>query len=94
MSDIPDIAPMAEAAEAKRRARAGEYRGPQSATVRPYAQEDIRLAGEALARELALGGKVDVYAVAVKMFNAAAVLSSRPAYARKEPTDALPQPTT
>ena len=76
MTDIPDIAPMAEAAEAKRRTRAGDYRGPPSATIRPYAQEDIRLAGEALARELSLGGKIDVYAVAVKMFNAAAMLSS------------------
>jgi hypothetical protein len=83
MSDNPAM-PFAEIAEEKRRVRFGEYKGPLSTTVRQYAQEDIRLAGEALAKELALGGKIDVYAVARRMFDAAAVLSSRPAYTRKE----------
>jgi hypothetical protein len=93
---------MAEAAEEKRRRRFGEYRGPQSATIRPYDQLDIRLAGDALARALALGGKVDIYTVARKMFDAAGVISSRAAprppdqgsraaQAKKEQTDAQPQ---
>jgi hypothetical protein len=94
MTDIPDIAPMAEAAEEKRRRRFGDYRGPQSATIRPYDQLDIRLAGEALAKELALGGKVDIYMVARKMFDAAGVISSRAtpraANQKKEQTNAQP----
>jgi hypothetical protein len=47
------------------------------AKVRPLDQEDIRLAGEALADELKLGGKLDVYVTATKMIRAADLISSR-----------------
>jgi hypothetical protein len=56
-----------------------EYKGPQSKTVRPFHQDDIRDAGQVLADELKLGGPIDVFAVARRMLDASGVISSRAA---------------
>jgi hypothetical protein len=77
MNDIPDIAPMAEAAEEKRRRRFGDYRGPQSATIRPYDQLDIRLGAAALDNRLKLGLHIDLFATVREIFDAAGMISSR-----------------
>jgi hypothetical protein len=54
-----------------------DYKGPRSKTVRPFDQLDIKLAGQVLADELKLGGPIDVFAVARRMFDASGVISSR-----------------
>jgi hypothetical protein len=63
---------------------------------RPFDQLDIRLGAAALAKEMALGGKLDTFATVKKIFDAAGVISSRatprPANVkkRKEMEDAQP----
>jgi hypothetical protein len=71
MSDNP--MPFAEAAAEEKKRTSGSNPPPH----RPFDQMDIRLAGDALAKELALGGKVDIYMVARKMLDASGVISSR-----------------
>jgi hypothetical protein len=82
LNDIPDIAPMAEAAEEKRRAKAGER--PLSTTVKLYAAEDILLGVAALDEAIKAGMPLDKYSTVRAIFERAGVISSRPAYARKE----------
>jgi hypothetical protein len=82
MSDNP--MPFGEVAKEKRRAKAGEYRGPQSATIKPYAAEDILLGVAALDEAIKAGMPLDKYATVAAIFRRAGMISSRPAYARKE----------
>jgi hypothetical protein len=76
--------PFAEIAEEKRRARFGEYKGPLSTTIKPYAAEDILLGVEALDEAIKAGMPLDKYATVAAIFRRAGMISSRPAYARKE----------
>jgi hypothetical protein len=81
MTGIPDIAPMAEEAEKRKRGwPAGKPRGgplsPASQVIKPIDQQDIRDGVAAYDRRMALGNPVDKFVLVAEILAASGMISS------------------